>query len=108
MKNVLTLDVVLCRVHLLQDGDGVRASLSGAVLGPRQDVPPAERDRDGGLLNRRRLLPSLLEDSHEEFTCERECACNSGCVGIVDQANLGKKHQKLKQSIIMNHGEFMN
>ena len=54
-------------LHLLEDGDGVGASLSSAVLGPRQDVSAAERDRNGGLLDRRRLLPTLLEDAHQEF-----------------------------------------
>ena len=59
-------------VDLLQNGDGVGTSLSGAVLGPGEDVPSAERHRDGGLLDGRRLVPALLEDAHQQLALQAE------------------------------------
>lgn len=63
------MDDVFGSVDLLEDGNGVSAGLAGSVLGPGQDVPAAQRDRDGGLLDGRGLLPALLEDAHQQFAC---------------------------------------
>ena len=67
MKVALTLNVIFGGVNLIQDWDSVGASFARSVFGASQDVSAALCDWNGSLLNRRRLLPSLLEDTHQHF-----------------------------------------
>lgn len=58
------LNVLLGRVDLLQHWNTIRARFARTVLGTRQNVFAAQRNRNGRLLDGRRLLPALLEDAH--------------------------------------------
>ena len=53
------------RVASFHHGNDVGARFSSSIFGASEDVAAAQRDRDGRLLNRRRLLPTFLENSHQ-------------------------------------------
>ena len=52
-------------VTSLHHGNDVGAGFARAVLGAGQNVAAAQSDGDGRLLNRRRLLPTFLENTHQ-------------------------------------------
>ena len=56
------------RITSFHHGNDVRAGFAGSVLRPSENVAPAKRYRDSRLLDGRRLLPTLLENSHQDVT----------------------------------------
>lgn len=63
--------IIFGRIDSLQDWDRVGARLAGAVLGSCQNVSATQGDGDGCFLDWRRLLPTLLENAHQQFACRQ-------------------------------------
>jgi hypothetical protein len=70
MDCLFTLDNILFRVNLFKNWDAVGSSLTSAVLGSGQNVFSSERDRYAGFLDRGRLFPAFLENTHQQFSLQ--------------------------------------
>lgn len=68
----LTLNMIFTCIRLFQTRNNIRRSLACSILRSGQNIAVLQNDRNSLFLHRRGFLEPLFENSHEQFSLEKE------------------------------------